>query len=157
MAMASNPELVTIAQAARASGVPVRTLHHWVARGQLPAIAGKRGKLVELPRVLELATDGNGRPQIASDGNGFASDHSNGQQWQGVAGNGAQRDALIARLYAENVEMAGRLGFYQAWIQELEGRLLLAAGVPAEATPAPPQAAQRRPWWRFWSPARESV
>jgi hypothetical protein len=58
--------------------------------------------------------------------------------------------ALVAQLHRENVELAGRLGFYQARIQELEGRLLLTTGPTAEASPAPALAAWHKPRWRLW-------
>ncbi len=52
--------------------------------------------------------------------------------------------ALVDRLSRENVELAGRVGFYQAKLQEAEAKIALLG--------APKQAFQqaRRPWWQFW-------
>jgi hypothetical protein len=51
---------------------------------------------------------------------------------------------LVDRLQRENLELGGRVGFYQGRVAELEGRLKMLAAPKAE--PDPP----RRGWWRWW-------
>ncbi len=51
----------------------------------------------------------------------------------------------VERMHRENVELAGRVGFYQAKLQEAETKIAL-----LEAPQAVSQEAHRRPWWRFW-------
>ena len=49
------------------------------------------------------------------------------------------------KLQRENMEMAGRLGFYQAKLQDLEDQVLaLSAG------PTPTHESPRAPWWKRW-------
>ena len=69
--------------------------------------------------------------------------------------------ALVDKLTQQNLELAGRLGFYQAQLQQAQEQIKALqapkepiappppAGAifrPLPADPAPP----RRPWWRFW-------
>jgi hypothetical protein len=168
--MAQRGGPVAVSAASRETGVPARTLYHWIAGGRLRAIAGNRGKLVAPADVRALAAEsaiaGNGAPESASPDDDGAQPSATARNGAHTAGNGAQSSAmaaegeaarelvaLVERLHRENVELAGRLGFYQARVQELEGRVKLLtesapapAETPAEASPAPPQ----RPWWRFW-------
>jgi DNA-binding transcriptional MerR regulator len=46
---------VAVEVAGKAAGIPARTLRHWVASGKLSAIAGKRGKLVSMREVEQIA------------------------------------------------------------------------------------------------------
>ena len=81
-----------------------------------------------------------------------------------------EKDQAIAQLHRENVELAGRCGFYQSEIQHLQTRLrtvearVLELETPKEVTgqlvdhPAPSgkaadsasQKMSSRPWWQFW-------
>lgn len=166
----------TIAEASRLTGVSERRLRRWVAAGHLPDVAGPRGRLVSVAAVRELAgmvPVGNVAPDArrtdpveagqapvtrpAATGNGH--DPTGGPPDD--AGHWA---ALVERLHRENVELAGRVGFYQARIQELEGRLLLTAGtsvgIPTEVEQAPTTPPQPRRGWQFWRwgrPARETA
>lgn len=55
--MAENiAKYVAIKVASEASGVPGRTLRHWVVRGKVAAINGHAGKLVRLDDVMRLAS-----------------------------------------------------------------------------------------------------
>ncbi len=51
-----------------------------------------------------------------------------------------ERDRVIA-LEQERAELYGRLGFYQAQLEQAKERIAL-----LEA----PQHTPKRPWWRFW-------
>ena len=57
-------------------------------------------------------------------------------------GEGRSWKAMAQRLYQDNLELAGRCGFYQAKIQELETKVALLEAPKVEVT--------RKPWWRFW-------
>ena len=71
---------------------------------------------------------------------------------------------LIEKQQQQLIELAGRVGFYQARIQELERRVLELEApkeAPAEMSNHPTlrenvagagsERPPRRPWWRFWS------
>ena len=51
--------------------------------------------------------------------------------------------AQIEKLHAENLQLAGQLGFVQGQLQQAQSRLLELEAPQAES-PSP------RPWWRFW-------
>jgi len=55
--MSENPtaDHVTVEIAGKLAGISSRTLRHWIASGKLSAIAGKRGKLVSMGEVEQLA------------------------------------------------------------------------------------------------------
>ncbi len=48
-------DYVAVEFAGKAAGIPARTLRHWIRNGKLAAIAGKRGKLVSMGEVEQLA------------------------------------------------------------------------------------------------------
>ena len=157
---------VTIAAASQLSGVPVRTLHRWVARGQLHAMAGQQGRLVDLEEVRRLARMA-GHPAATAES--LAGQSATGRPpaqddvpWPAMA----ELIAVNDRLSCENVELAGRCGFLQARVQDLEreNRLLrapvFAAHIPEEshqsaAEPNEPvrgaNQSPRRRWWDVWS------
>jgi excisionase family DNA binding protein len=145
-------------QAAAWCGVSEKTVRRWIASGKLPAEKVDGAFRVAADTLHQLRARGNGHAahppnphaDIAADSrtdNAAGPDMSAPQGADPAAVEAAHLAALVAQLHRENVELAGRVGFYQARIQDLEGRVkLLTAGTPAEATPTPPQ----RPWWRFW-------
>ncbi len=62
-------EYIPIAVAAEVANIPARTVRAWVLDGKLPAISGKRGKLVRRGDVEQIATitgRGDGRVTAAS-------------------------------------------------------------------------------------------
>ena len=74
-----------------------------------------------------------------------------------------EHQAIIDRYHRENIELAGRCGFYQARVQELERRVLELEApeeVPAEMANQPThvrngadlgsEKGSPRPWWKFW-------
>jgi DNA-binding transcriptional MerR regulator len=159
--------LVSVSEAARIAGVTARTIRRWAAAGLLPHEPSERGRPVDADAARTLAADSNhvradvGRTIRRTRGGRKADDDR--ADSGSSADNGHDPPALLAalaqlaertrkvdELEQERAELFGRLGFYQARIQELEGRLLLTAGPTAEAPPAPILAARDKPWWRFW-------
>jgi dynactin complex subunit len=66
--------------------------------------------------------------------------------------------ALVDKLTQQNLELAGRVGFYQNELEHLRGEL---RALQAPATSNQPESAREptapaetisasRPWWRFW-------
>jgi excisionase family DNA binding protein len=54
VAVSPDEEVMTVRDAARRLGISAATLHKQIARGRLPAVADKHGKLVRLADVLPL-------------------------------------------------------------------------------------------------------
>ncbi len=130
--MTQLDQWVTIAAASQHTGIPVRTLHRWVARGQLHAITGQHGRLVELDAVRRLATVAGypaavSTPQAGQNATGVPDDQmatprpANGSPWQVMADLVAQND----RLHQENLELAGRCGWLQAELEQARQRIAL--------------------------------
>src|SRR5947209_3164691 len=55
--MPAMAEPVTVSAASRVTGIPERTIRRWVKLGQLPAMAGPGGKLVDLDALRELGNN----------------------------------------------------------------------------------------------------
>ncbi len=166
--MVANAGFTTVESAAALAGISARTLRYWIAAGKLPARGGKRGRLVRLSDVEQLAVLAgkfSGKGSLPAD------------SAMAITGTIAESSALVAierqlaeyrelveRLHRENLELAGRLGFYQAKLQDAEARILEFEGPNHSALvemanhPAPSEngadsAAQKvsaRPWWQFW-------
>jgi excisionase family DNA binding protein len=64
---------------------------------------------------------------------------------------------LVERLHRDNMELAARLGYYQAQVQFLEERLRVLTPPPAPAAAVAPEAPgepiHRRRWWLPWKRA----
>ncbi len=118
--MAENGQLVSVAVASQLSGVPLRTLHRWIARGHIPAIDGHRGKLVDLAVVRCFAgqTSFAPAPQPSSADFGHVADDDQPMAENGndVAGSSetvaqsGQPDLAITKLIAviEELTLEGR-------------------------------------------------
>ena len=64
MALRSQAELVTTAEAADLAGVPVRTIQRWVKEGRLEALTvNPRLMLLKRADVLKLKRPERGRPK----------------------------------------------------------------------------------------------
>jgi len=158
-------EGLTLEQAGRALGLSPRTVRRMVRRGELAAdkIEGPHGPqyLVRLPagQAGTVATNGHGgRGQGAPAGQPTAAVHRGQASLVPLVTELTHR---VAALEQERFELAGRLGFYQAQLQQAQETIKALqapqepiappppAGAlfrPLPADPAPP----RRPWWRFW-------
>ena len=140
--MPGAPTLVTVTRAGQVTGVSERQIRRWIAAGRLPVTTGERGRLVDLAAVRHLAGHYAG-----SLDNGPASDrllpdgirHLDRYEPDTAL---TQALALVDRLSRENVELAGRCGFYQSEIQHLKERItLLEAPKPDLSDPAPTEPA----------------
>jgi len=144
-------------QAAAYCGVSEKTVRRWIASGKLAAQRDGASFRIAADSLYALQARGNGhaadtpRPHVdmAADSRaaGAAAPDMSAST---AAAEAAHLAALVRDLQQQNVELAGRVGFYQARIQELEGRLLLTAGPPAEAPAKAPDARRGRPFWAFW-------
>lgn len=151
-------DYVAVEVAGKATGIPARTLRHWIGTGKLSAIAGKRGKLVslgEIARIAELV----GKPV----GNANTPDGNPATFAEEVAGNvaerladtalvtdaarqqlGAIRDEWLAPLVAQLTEQAEKIGRLEQERDELRRRAevaeaALATVEAAKVAPAAPQ------------------
>jgi hypothetical protein len=123
--------LVSATVAADAAGVSVRTVRRWIARGQLTAIGGKRDRLVNLDAVLQLAKVNGQEDMRTRPTYGRRDADTDTVPIVAVVEEPYGHDADTVRmlwerndrLYRENIELAGRLGFYQSEIQHLQARL----------------------------------
>lgn len=179
--MPPDARYVPTATAAQIAGVNVRTVRRWASAGRVPAMSRAHRLLVDLDAVRRLATagtDDEGMPgTIPDDPAGAPDSRDTGPGVEALIDYLRDKDDVIDRLHRENLELSGRLGFFQAKVQTLEEqvRLLSApvrvanepvgnseapASTPPTTTPAPgaPDAASqpplRRPWWAFWRPNR---
>lgn len=144
---------VAIEVAGKAAGIPARTLRHWVASGKLPAIAGKRGKLVSMREVERLAAL-VGKPP----GKAASPDGNPATVADRVAGNAAEpvaeaalvsdaarrqlaavRDEWLAPLVAQLTEQAERIGRLEAERDTLRAEV---DALRRQAAPQPPSAAE---------------
>ena len=154
---------VTISEAAKALGISEWAVRRRIKAGKLQATLVGREWRVALADSLSASEE----PQDASE--------------QSLAVSAAALEALaealaeanvrasderkrVAELEQERSELYGRLGFYQARIQDLERRVLELEGpkeAPDEMSNHPAlrgsvagagsERLPRRPWWRFWS------
>ncbi len=69
-----DDEYIPITVAAEVANIPARTVRAWVADGKLPAISGKRGKLVRRGDVDQIATlTGRADGRVTASGNAAVS------------------------------------------------------------------------------------
>ena len=149
---------VRASELAQRLGVTDRYIRHRLAKGKFKGFkefdpeVGAEVWWVELPdppeesdpdqnqdQIPDLAVDDG--PPTTSGGRqeGEADPDLGGSPWQ-----------LVDKLYRDNLELAGRLGFYQAKIQELETSQtkLLERIALLEAPKQQPPAS--KPWWKLW-------
>ncbi len=149
---------VTVKEYAARTGISGRTIREKLARGQLAGFkqkdptTGTDTWFVALTdtAVAELPTHGKeGAPSLHP----VAANSSAPQQEASVPRfvitelleKLNRLEDAVERMHRENVELAGRVGFYQAKLQEAETKIAL-LGAPQAVS----QQAHRRPWWRFW-------
>ena len=136
---------------------PYTGVEMWFVIDDEPELPGPEDQ----SRGMEPAATGNGAPGAEWDPPGEAFADAFDRFYE-----------VLDKLHRENLELAGRLGFYQAKVQELEGmksRLLARIAsleAPKEAAPemashpayvenganSSSEKVSKRPWWRFWQP-----
>ena len=153
------------------------TVRRRVREGALPAerVRGKFGPewrvYLEAPAVLSadhpMSVARNGAQTIAQSHaqqrpqNNALTDGLNGARStdQGLIAALREAQATTAQLFTENArlqderaELFGRLGFYQAQLQQAQETIkaLQAPAVSSAAEETAPQDPPTRPWWRFW-------
>jgi len=149
-------------QAAAYCGVSEKTVRRWIASGKLAAQRDGASFKIAADSLYALQARGNGHAadrshphvDIAADSRAAGAAPPD-MSASPAAAEAAHLAALVAQLHRENVELAGRLGYFQAKNAELEERVkLLAAGPPAEMPANAPDA--RRGRW-FWPWGRRKV
>ncbi len=157
---------VTAKEAAAILGVSDRTIRLKLAKGQLSGVklpdptTGADTWFVDLPEdpiqppFGSTPTSPRLDPEIGlpEAGNVPSSGHpDDGGGWISFAAH----QEMVERLHRENLELAGRVGFYQAKLQESAARLELAeARITLLEAPKPETSAESstatKPWWKFW-------
>ncbi len=173
--MTAKERYVTAAIAAHVTGVDARTIRRWAARGSIPARRTPRGQLFDLDAVRRYAgftdIDDYGEGAIADNAgisqacaaNECEPVHDIREVASMVSANESALVSLVKEQQQQLLELAGRVGFYQARIQELERRILeleapkeTSAEISNHPTPTENAADSdseklpSRPWWRFW-------
>ena len=131
------PERLDIAQAAERLGLSQMAVRKRIQRGQLPA-EKVDGRLY----VVLGAVDGSDR---AADGDETELDKALDSAETVLSQVVHELLGQLDKLHRENLELAGRLGFYQAKLQEAEAKIAL-----LEAPKEEPRATPKPPWWQFW-------
>jgi excisionase family DNA binding protein len=134
------PERLDIAQAAERLGLSQMAVRKRIQRGQLPAekVDGRLYVVLGARDGWDKAAEGGGETELDK-----VSDSAETVPSQVVHELMGQLD----KLHRENLELAGRLGFYQAKLQEAEAKIAL-----LEAPRPDPKHAPQHPWWQFWRP-----
>jgi DNA-binding transcriptional MerR regulator len=177
-------QYVTVGIAARSAGIPERTLRAWINAGKLPATPGKRGRLVRLADVRDLAAltgrDSAGQEDTtatATSAAGNAGDEPHGNDEEPIAGNDhgksamvadtarqqleTLRDTLLAPLIEQNERLVARIGELEREAGQLESerdalRSRLEALESPVSAPEPQNAPQALgPVYRIPEPAKK--
>jgi excisionase family DNA binding protein len=150
--MAAVSAFLSVREAAVMAGVSERTIRRWLRSGQVRAV--KRGGSYRIrPNALaamighdgtEEADDGVDSPPAA----GIDASDTADVATTGVA----ELTRLVRDLQQQNLELAGRVGYFQAENAQLRERLALMAPAAPEPTPTTGAVSEpaTRPWWRFW-------
>ena len=153
---------VTISEAAKALGISEWAVRRRIKAGKLQATLVGREWRVALADSLSASEE----PQDASEQSLAVSATALEALAEALAEanvRASDERKRVAELEQERSELYGRLGFYQARIQELERRVLELEApkeAPAEIANRPShfenradsgsQKVSSRPWWQFW-------
>lgn len=108
----NSNQCVTVGNAANAAGIPERTLRVRINSGTLPATPGKRGRLVRLADVRDLAaltgrdtTSRQATSAMATSVAGNAKSAPGGKGEEATAGNDPDKPAMVAEAARQQLEM----------------------------------------------------
>ncbi len=151
---------LTTAEAAALAGVSDRTIRNWIKEGRLPAERTEEGRRVRKGDLLALlheriqAVAGQlplAEAETATVAAAPAAETSPEALTALLAKLSAMLEQAAAepsereRLHRENLELAGRIGFLQAKLQEAEQKIFLLQAPAGTETVAE---ASARPWWK---------
>ncbi len=155
---------LSVQEAAYLAGVSERSVRNWIQDGKLPFSLSEQGKRIKRRDLLhflqerqrQFAAVSEVTPEPAEGSSKPAPEqHTEAPKRDAEAAEAPAISpevriepltGLIERLHRENVELAGRIGFYQAKLQEYEQRILLLEA-PKDAPATTPEPAQL-PWWK---------
>lgn len=165
------PAYVSARAAAESCGVSERTLRRWIAAGRLPAdkdggsfriaaadiekLTGHRNGHAAAPAPAAALSATDRQAAAAPDTDAAADDPDTPRRDETIL----TLLAEVRRLNDERAELYGRLGYFQAQLEQAQ-TTIKALEAPKEPEPAPvaprwpeeptPAAPLRRSWWRFW-------
>jgi excisionase family DNA binding protein len=155
--MSAASAYLSARDAAARCGVSERTVRRWIVKGRLPADRDGR----EFRITPEALAPFIGHAADNGQGAAAESDMAAAPQQQGAALSAdvaAGLLHLVDRLQRENLELAGRVGYYQAETEQLRTRLAALEAPRGEqetddsvsgvSAPAPPQDPAPRRWWQ---------
>jgi excisionase family DNA binding protein len=147
--MSDTADYVSVESAGKLLGVSARTVRNWINDGKLPAVSGKRGRLIRRADVLTLGTISGKLPEDSEPGNasgnasvGFAAELPEASALSSSTETQLAiiRDTLLAPLIAQNerqqatiTEQAETIGALRIERDQLQTRMV---ALEAKTTPA---------------------
>jgi excisionase family DNA binding protein len=150
--MAAVSTFLSVREAAVTAGVSERTIRRWLRSGQVRA--AKRGGSYRIrPNALTAMIGRDGTEEVDAGADAAAATVIDTSDTAAAAMSGvSELTRLVRDLQQQNLELAGRVGYFQAENAQLRERLALMA--PAAPEPAPDAEAASGPatrrWWRRW-------
>ncbi len=157
---------LSVQDAAHLAGVSERAVRNWVRDGKLPATPSEQGKRIQHSALLHFLQERQRqfagplaevaeRGPVPSEPTPIRRPVTPEAAPERIpAPAEPQSDpaapalvALVEKLHKENVELAGRIGYYQAKVQQYEERILLLEA-PKDSTPELTPAPERLPWYK---------
>ena len=139
--MDSEQQGLTIKQAAKELGISSDSVRRRIRSGSLQAFQVPTAQGYEWRIVLGAQAQGASRQLNGDDA------QVGGEPMQSRQADSGALAAVVDRLSRENVELAGRCGFLQARVQQLEGEVK-ALQAPRDPEPEPEPEPSRTPLWR---------
>ncbi len=158
---------LSVHEAAERLGVSEATIRRRIRRGELHAIkhplpSGYEWRVVlgNHPAVMldESAVTPDDQPPVTIPDQGVVTTAESAVTGDHPAVMPPDMMRLVERLYTENVQLAGRIGWLESQLQQAQEQVKLLTDTqhaPAQPAPEPeptPQPAEpkRVPWWRKW-------
>jgi excisionase family DNA binding protein len=148
--MAAMSTFLSVREAAVMAGVSERTIRRWLRSGQVRAV--KRGGSYRIrPNALTVMVGQDGTEPTDTGSDTSASNGLDTSDTADMASSGvAELTRLVREQQATIMELAGRVGYFQAENAQLRERLALMAPAAPEPTVVTEAAREpaTRPWWR---------